>query len=91
MSFPLVALIIYRLVADIYETLRCEFFWPWNWEETWKGMKQGFSVILMVIGFFIIVRSLFPIVSADTKSPVADLSSVFSKHGNLDHSKIPPV
>jgi len=82
---------VIRHLSDAYETLRCELFWPWNWEETWKGTKQGFSVILMIVGLLIICRSLFPIVSADDPPPVADLASIFSKHGTLDHIKIPPL
>jgi len=82
---------VVRFLSDSYETLRCEFFWPWNWDETWRGMKQGFSIVLMAVGLIIIFRSLFPIVSANDPPAVADLGSVFSKHGNLHHGKVPPV
>lgn len=82
----------YRFWSDAYETIRCEFFWPWNGEETWKGIKEGFSFILMVFGLFIIFRSLFPTVNADC-CPVAvsDLGSMFSKHGKLHHPAVPPI
>ncbi|XP_035710453.1 uncharacterized protein LOC110855470 isoform X2 [Folsomia candida] len=84
--------LLIRFWSDAYETIRCEFFWPWNGEETWKGIKEGFSFILMVFGLFIIFRSLFPTVNADC-CPVAvsDLGSMFSKHGKLHHPAVPPI
>jgi hypothetical protein len=92
-------IVVHRFLSEAYETIRCELFWPWSWDTTWKGMKQGFSFILMILGLFIIAQSLFPPIVADASKchssisivTGSDLGSVFSKHGKLDHSILPPI
>lgn len=81
----------YRFWSEAYETMRCEFFWPWNGEDTWRGMKEGFSFTLMVLGLFVIFRNLFPSVADGCPTPSIDLGSIFSKHGELHHPALPPI
>ncbi|XP_021953828.1 uncharacterized protein LOC110850655 isoform X2 [Folsomia candida] len=83
--------VLLRFWSEAYETMRCEFFWPWNGEDTWRGMKEGFSFTLMVLGLFVIFRNLFPSVADGCPTPSIDLGSIFSKHGELHHPALPPI
>jgi len=82
-----------RHLAEGYEILRRELYWPWNGDQTWKGIKQFFSIALMLLGIFVIIRFVFPNVSANDCQPTmsADLSSVISKHGLLAHNDRPLI
>ncbi|CAG7729266.1 unnamed protein product [Allacma fusca] len=76
------------------EFIRRELSWPWNWEQTWKGVKQCFSILLMLTGLLIIFKSVFPIVSADGSNcngqPMNPFASI-AKHSSLIHEERPTL
>jgi ribosomal protein L9 len=77
------------------EFIRRELSWPWNWEQTWKGVKQCFSILLMLTGLLIIFKSVFPIVSADSSNckgqPMNPVASMLAKHSSLIHEERPTL
>ncbi|ODM96431.1 Protein MRVI1 [Orchesella cincta] len=89
--------LLVRWMAEGYEVLRRELFWPWNLEQTIKGLKQGFSVILMILGLFVFLRGFLPSVSAiddgcmTNPSFFKSIGEYFSYCGDLSHDDTPVI
>lgn len=88
---------LFRYLSEGYEVLRRELFWPWNLEQTMKGLKQGFSVMLMILGLFVFLRGFLPSVSAIDDGCITNPSyfkgvgAYFSSCGHLSHDNAPVI
>jgi len=80
-----------RYLFESYEIWRRELHWPWNWDQTWKGIKQGFSVFIMIVGLLIILGDVIPNVGANghCETISASVYSKFASYGSLTHIKVP--
>jgi hypothetical protein len=78
--------------SEFYQSCRRELHWPWSWDQTWTGIKQGFSIFIMLIGILIIVGNVIPNVGVGAKTEcrlLTDFFAVFSRYGSLTHENVP--